>query len=87
MTIKEFAVNAMLQEAGFKFESVRKRIMADFDIENISLKDDANLFIGFVKEKYADFIPRGIMLKEQIMQIKDCSERQKAIAENIDLFM
>lgn len=85
MTIKEFAFDAMLQKAGFQLESVRKRIMSDFNVENITLTDNADLFIELMREKYADHVPQP-MTKEQIFQIKDRQERQKAIAENIDLF-
>lgn len=75
--------------------------MDDFELDGDEIKD-ADKVTDSIKTEWADFIvkerqegsptetpPKGTgkrMTKEEIYAIKDTTERQKAIAENLDLF-
>lgn len=80
---------------------VRLTDMSQFEIENGAYKDAAAVE-KHIREEYSEFIPttktEGASVptpptnggkytsRDEIMKIKDTGERQKAIAENLDLF-
>lgn len=76
--------------SGMKLDKEGK--LVDEDKISDSIKNDWSGFITSTGEKGAsvETPPKGNgsgKTKEEIMKIKDTSERQKAIAENIDLFV
>ena len=82
---------AYLKKFGDALESKEYEGQSDADILHALTKDDATAFTGVTAVKLAGGRPQGVngkhyATKKDIMAIKDSTERQQAIADNISLF-
>ena len=92
---KRFSHNAIkadyLKKFGEAIELEDNKSLSDEQIFHNLIKDDATAFTGVTAVKLAGGTPQGINSKvygskKDIMAIKDPAERQRAIADNMNLF-
>lgn len=82
---------AYLKKFGEALENPEYQGKSDTDIIHALTRDDASAFVGVTAVKLAGGRPQSIggkqyTSKAEIMAIKDSTERQQAIADNISLF-
>lgn len=80
-----------LKKFGDALDSAENQGKSDIDILHALTKDDASAFAGITAVKLQGGRPQGVggktyNTKADIMAIKDSTERQQAIADNISLF-
>ena len=92
---KTFSHNAIkadyLKKFGEAIELEDNKSLSDEQIFHNLIKDDATAFTGVTAVKLQGGTPQGVNgkvygSKEDILAIKDSAERQKAIANNMNLF-
>lgn len=92
---KKFSHDAVkadyLKKFGDALENKDFEGKSDADVFHALTKDDASAFVGVTTVKLAGGRPQGVngnhyATKKDIMAIKDSTERQQAIADNISLF-
>lgn len=92
---KTFSHNAIkadyLKKFGEAIELEDNKSLSDEQIFHNLIKDDATAFTGVTAVKLQGGKPQGVngkhyATKKDIMAIKDSTERQQAIADNISLF-